>query len=219
MKVTVISSCYGHYDAMWVPPAQTFDGDVDWVMVTDGPRWPGWRTVVERRDHVHPNVAAKVAKFRPDLYTLPGSEVSIWVDAGSWVPANFVDEVTSVAPVVADWLMYPHPHRVHLLPEVDASRGLRKYDRLDLEGQVAHYEAAGYPDNALWATGIIVRWGHSLHHQRFGEAWLTEVTRWGFQDQLSFAYLAWLHALPITPLGPDLFGSPFIQFTDHSTKP
>lgn len=214
MSLTVISSCYGFYDDLWVPP--DVPGVDDWIMVTDGPYWPGWTCVYEPRPHVHPNVAAKVAKACPSTYTR--ADKTLWIDAGSTPQATLAAEVEPLL-TYPTWAMYPHPERTELHAEVAASRGLPKYDPLPLEAQADAYLADGYPNMALWATGIIGRW-NTPENEQVGMAWLAHIVRFGFQDQLSFAYIAWKYNLLIRPIGDgDLWSSPHIQFANHAVKP
>lgn len=218
MRVAIISSCYGDYDTPRPPVAQETDHDVEYVMVTDDASgWDGWDCRVERRPHVHPNVAAKHAKFMPLLYV--DADVTVWVDAGTEIGHGLAEAAAEHASENPYWWgMFPHPHRTRLADEVAVSRTLRKYDALDLETQIATYIGDGYPDDALWATGCIVR-PRTANCLEFGAGWLAEIVRWGFQDQLSFAYLAWLRELTVTAFGPSLFTSPHVRFADHTMKP
>lgn len=218
MRVAIVSSDYGHYDEPRPPTIQDTDYDVEYVMVTDDRSgWDGWKVWEEKRPHLHPNVAAKHAKFLPWDYT--DANMTVWVDAGAWFGPGLVDAAFDALDFPRRrWAMFPHPHRTSIIAEVAVSRTLRKYDALPLEQQVDHYLDQGYPNKELWATGCIARIDTS-DNQEFGVWWLAEVNRWGFQDQLSFAYLAWHNYLDIVPLGPSLFTSPHIRFADHTAKP
>lgn len=229
MRVAIISSCYGAYDPPKAPTRQECDHDVDYIMVTDEPdEWAalGWTTIHEPRPHVHPNVAAKVAKCCPELYVDGGTNITVWVDAGSEIGPGLVthivtrflslgdDDATSNATA----LMFPHPHRRFLEDEVVVSRQLPKYAELPMEAQVRHYLDGGYPDENLWATGCIARFAFNPVNESQGYEWLREIVRWGFQDQLSFGYTAWMHGMQVAPLGESLFTSPHIRFADHTHK-
>lgn len=217
--ITFVSACYGKYDTIKQPVHQN-DVEVDeWVLVTDEADIyaPGWRVVVEPRPHVHPNVAAKIPKFRPDIYA-PDAEVTVWVDASSLVKETLASTVIKRLNESTDgWTMFPHPNRVRITDEVVASRGLTKYDDLPLEDQVEHYLQLGFPDgDSLWATGVIGRDNRNItRNQLIGDSWLHEVVRWGFQDQLSFPYVVWKEQLKITPLGVDLWEAKHIWFDGH----
>jgi len=212
-SIDIISACYGDYDEIVAGPHLDIPGIRRWVMVTDGLVYVpyGWTVIQEPRPHVHPNVAAKVPKFLPSFYT--DADFTIWIDASA-TPQASLTRAVGEALQHADWTMFPHPCRDDIGEEVLASRGLRKYDDLPLEAQTAHYYAQGYPAHGgLWATGCIGRRSSDVNTM-FGALWLQEVVRWGFQDQLSFAYLQ-REQLKVHPLGPDLWTSPHIRFGGH----
>jgi hypothetical protein len=193
MTVTIISSVYGNYDTPEYVP-QTVD--VDWVLVTDGQTDvdPAWRQIIEPRPHMHPRLAAKVAKCRPDLYT--ESDVTIWVDASIVVRPRF-----------AQWILdelgdhpiaqIPHPQRTSIVDEAEVSAGMVKYQGQPVREQAAHYTRQGHqPSWGLWATGLIAR-HRTSPLQTLGDRWLTEQLRWTYQDQLSQPYV--LHWSGIRP--------------------
>jgi len=183
-------------------------------MINDGEQqWDGWTSIVEPKPHLHANVAAKVPKLRPDLYT--DADYTIWVDAGCTFTDQLVNEVTKNK---AEWTMFTHPVRIKLRPEVEVSRLNKKYDPLDLEGQVDHYLSLGYPNDQLWGTGLIGR-TTSDHNARVGDVWLREICRWGFQDQLSFPYVCWTNDLQPVSLGKRTqLSVDWVKFADHTQK-
>jgi hypothetical protein len=215
MNVAVITANYGNYDQVQPVPRQSTNVD-EWILVTDDPETdvPGWKVVYEPRHHVHPNIAAKIPKFRPDLYS--SADYTIWVDASTTLERNFVDHSLLCMNAASGWAMFPHPDRTSIIEEVKASRGLSKYNDQALELQVEQYLKSGYPDEHLWATGAIVRdSGNATFNSSFGDAWLAEVIRWSFQDQLSFAFLAWRFGLLIGSLGAKQWDDPRISFGSH----
>jgi hypothetical protein len=148
----------------------------------------------------------------PHIYS--DAEINIWVDASALVKPTLYGAVLNSLDG-PDWTMFPHPNRADIGEEVLASRGLSKYDDLPLEAQTAYYYQRGYvPHSGLWATGVIGR-RRTQVNGAFGEAWLREVIRWGFQDQLSFAWLRSVWGLKMGLIGPDLWSSPHIWFGGH----
>jgi hypothetical protein len=216
-NVTFISACYGRYDSIKQPVTQAGVTVEDWILVTDEPEIdaPGWTVVVEPRPHLHPNVAAKIPKFRPDLYT--DAPHTIWVDASALIQPTLAERVLDRLNVSTFWVMFPHPNRYRISDEVVASRGLPKYDDLPLEKQVQSYFDKGYPDgHSLWASGVIGRHNDDVAlNQRVGDEWLMEVNRWGFQDQLSLPYVLWRNDVHPVHLAPDLWANPYIWFDGH----
>lgn len=194
MKVAVVSSLYGGYDNPPPPAEQTIDAE--WIMVTDATDVPGWTTVHEPKGHMHPRLAAKVAKCRPDLYT--DADVTVWLDASV--------EVTSPKLIesMVEWMgtgtiaQFRHPARISIVDEAAASEPLAKYQGQPVRQQAEHYLSQGYPDGwGLWATGLIVR-RHADVTRRLGDWWLREQMRWTYQDQISEAPL--LHRLRLKPV-------------------
>lgn len=221
MSVDVLSAIYGNYETPKVPVKQKGVEVRRWILVTDNPDLvaPGWDVVVERRPHVHPNVAAKVPKFRPALYS--DALFTVWIDGHALIQPTLVKHcVDTLVYANRSMGMFPHPQRIHLMDEVVASRGLPKYDDLDLEKQVQHYLDQGYPDDQLWASGCIAREHKGRAegwHEAIGSMWLNEVLRWGFQDQLSLPYVLWAQEKrdQVVPLGPDLWSTPHLGWTGH----
>lgn len=229
MKVAVVSSMYGRYDEIAPQIEQNLDWasdawSSDWVMVTDQLVAPGpWRVVTEPRPQLHPRLAAKVAKCRPDWYA--DADVYVWIDASIEITspdflAWCVDHVMNVESPIAQ---IPHPERTRITDEADVSAGMAKYHDLPVRQQVRHYLAEGYPDGwGLWATGLIVRRrvrDASQHAHRkldaIGDAWLAEQMRWTYQDQLSEAPL--LHRADIRPSDLDgyLWRHPKFRIRGH----
>ncbi len=218
MTVAVVSSLYGDAQDRFGPqPDQTVDAE--WIMVTDleTPADPGpWRFVHEPRTELGPRMAAKLAKFRPDLYT--DARTVVWMDAA----ARFRDRHGLER--LLEWsrgriCQWRHPYRDCLYDEAEASRDVWKYGHQNLEGQVAAYRKARMPEHwGMWATGVIVRRclaedfydGTSL--ERFGDAWLTEQFRWSDQDQVSEPYCCWSQGLRPHELPHSIFDNPAISW-------
>lgn len=215
-KIAVVSACYGTYDIPKPPTRQDTEHPVEFIMVSDSPNgWPGWKNVYEPRHHLHANVAAKIPKLRPDLYT--DANYTIWIDAG----CNFTDQLVNKVLTISDyaeWTMFTHPHRVKLCPEVEVSRMNVKYEPMLLEKQIETYLAEGYPDDQLWGTGLMGRYVTDFN-KGFGDAWLREICRWSFQDQLSFPYLCWKYGLKPVSLGKrNQLEVDWVRFADHTQK-
>lgn len=191
---TIISSVYGDYDQPEFTPQSV---PVDCVMVTDGlteiPE--GWSTVIEPRPHMHPRLAAKVAKCRPDLYT--SDDITIWVDASIVLRPRF-----------AEWVLdeldehglaqLPHPVRQSIVDEAEVSAGMEKYANQAVLAQATYYvqQRSHPPAWGMWATGIIAR-RRSTVNSTLGARWLAEQVRWTYQDQISQPFV--LHDMGVRP--------------------
>lgn len=211
MKVAVVSSCYGGYDSP-IPPTLPQTMDAEWVLVSEQAYdVPPWRTVVEPRSQLHPRLAAKVAKCRPDLYA--DADVHIWVDASfAIISPNFVSWCVSHVADGQQMAQIPHPERKRLTDEAAHSAGLPKYAGLPIHEQAARYLDAGYPDDwGLWATGLIVYRGGTP----IGDQWLREQLRFTYHDQISEAPL--LYAFNVRPvdMGGGLLHNPHFRIRGH----
>jgi hypothetical protein len=213
MKVAVVSAIYGGYDHPKAPVPQ--DHPCEFVLVTDDPTpVDGWQVVYEPRPQLHPRLAAKVPKCRPDLYA--DADAYLWVDGSIEITSpGFVTACVGhleVGPVA----QFPHPLRSSIAAEAEASMAMAKYHGLPVREQAAHYIKSGYPDGwGLWETGIIARRRDGLG---FGADWLTEQVRWTYQDQVSQAPVMW--AAGVRPI--DLPGlatkNPWTRYRHHTSE-
>jgi hypothetical protein len=211
--VTVLTSVYGAYDRVPAPPEQTIP--VDWVCVTDEPSSipAPWVTVHEARPHLHPRMAAKLARCRPDLYTT--SPVTVWLDAAARVKTR--DSIETLVDLLDgyDQAQWFHPERQTIEAEAEVSAAMRKYHGQPMRQQCAHYRTLGLVDGGLWATGCIVR-RRTPQTARAGDLWLQEMFRWGWQDQLSLPFALWMTDLIPRRLPHTLWSNPLIEFSYQS---
>jgi hypothetical protein len=210
----ILSAVYDAYDT--VKPTLPQQGiDVEWVLVTDdealyrGDSDPlGWQVVYEPRPGLHPNRAAKHPKMLPTDYTV--ADRSVWVDASfAVVSPTFVVDVLEHADPLAQFV---HPWRACALDEAFASAPIPKYDGEPILEQADAYRAAGHPPGwGLWATGVIGR-QHTPEVVAWGKAWLAEIEKWSFQDQVSHPYVCRLHGLRPASLPGTHFANPWLTY-------
>lgn len=182
----ILTAIFDGYDTL-KPVMPQHGVDVEWICVTDGMPHPdaeaarGWTLVCEPHPGVHPNRAAKRAKFAPWEYT--SAPASIWLDASfRVVSGRFVVEVLAHADPIAQ---FAHPWRDCLYDEAAESALLPKYAGEPIIEQGAYYRARGHPEHwGLWAAGVIAR-HHTDAVRALGAAWTHEVNVWSFQDQVS----------------------------------
>ena len=215
--VALVTSIYGDYDHLVDPPKQ--HGVDDYVAVVD--RFHDgcslWRQVVEPRPHLHPRMAAKVAKCLPWRYT--DAETTIWVDGSARL---LHEEVASWAIAHGPFAQFRHPARDDILAEAHVSAGMRKYEGQPVVEQAVYYQSLGLPKNfGLWACGFIVRRNPLTSRARlarFGQEWLTEQMVWSWQDQISEPYLLWRQHYRPADLDGDLWGNPHVCFAGHRSE-
>lgn len=197
MKVAVISSVYGSYDAPQPHAVQTIEAE--YVLVADRDYdCPPWRVVVEPRPQLHPRLGAKFAKCRPDAYA--DADTYIWCDANvrvydhrfiSWCLGGLGDAHIAIP---------RHPDFPTISGDMGEAMTQPRYSSLPMREQVAHYAAQGFDESfGNWWTGVVVRRGPALE---FGDAWLAEMIRWTNHDQISLPYVLWKHGLRPADLPP-----------------
>jgi len=214
VTVALVTSIFGDYDSLVDPPEQ--EGVDEYIAVVDRHHdgCSRWRQIVEPRPYLHPRMAAKVAKCRPDLYT--DADVTVWIDGGArLLHEGAIAWAVGHGGIIAQFV---HPERDDISAEADTSFPLRKYEGQQIIEQAAHYKKQGLPDHwGLWACGFIVRHTKSLGH-RLGNYWLAEQLRWSWQDQISEPYLLWRNMLRPVPLDGSLWSNPHVRFTGHATE-
>lgn len=160
-------------------------------------------------------MASKVARCRPDLYS--DAEITIWLDASARLNPDSVEQLVE-ALGDSDIAQFIHPDRSDIGPEADFSLKMRKYHGHPLDAQVAHYRSAGFPvDFGLWACGCIVR-RNTAQMRDFGNAWLLEMMRWSWQDQISEPFVLWSMGIRPTTLPGDLWSNPIVGF-NYDARP
>lgn len=210
-NVAILTALYGAYDTLKPPLPQT-GIDVEWICVTDtmpdAEAAAGWAIVHEPHRGIHPNRAAKNAKFRPWEYT--DAPASIWIDASFRVTSTeFAASVLKHAEPIAQFV---HPFRDCLYAEAEASLLLAKYEGEPIGEQADYYRALGHPEHwGLWAAGVIGR-HHTAEVRQLGAAWAREVDVWSFQDQVSQPYALRMVGLRPTGLPGTHFANPWLSY-------
>jgi hypothetical protein len=199
--LAVITSIMGGYDT--VPPIpRGFD---EAVLVSDVPIASDWTNFVMPTG-LPSRLAAKIPKFRPDLFTQSTS--SVWMDASLNNDSGWLYEASRKALDASDFCLFRHPDRDSVADEVLVSKSMPKYLKFPLEEQLSSYLQQGFLDNVgLFACGVLAR-RHTAEIQHFGNAWLAENLRWSIQDQVSFPFLVWKHRLSCTVYPANLWHGP-----------
>jgi hypothetical protein len=201
-KVAVVSSIYGGYDAPAPHTPQDVLADVEYVLVSDREYdCPPWRTVVEPRPQLHPRLGAKFAKCRPDAYA--DADVYIWCDANvrvydqrfiSWCLGGLGDAQIAIP---------RHPDFPTISGDMGEAMTQARYSSLPMAQQIAHYTSAGFDETfGNWWTGVVVRRAGRATRAAFGDAWLSEMIRWTYHDQLSLPYVLWRYHMRPADLPP-----------------
>ena len=210
MRLAAVCAIYGGYDL--IPPVP--EGVDDAVLVTDVPVRSGWRNVVEPSD-LHPRLAAKRPRVRPDLYT--DCDASLWMDGSVHVlDDRFIRLVRDLLDR-HDLVLWDHPEdRDCMLQEAQHCYGWPKYRDGPLLEQAAHYLREGMPEHfGLWATTCVAR-RHTERMAALGDAWLAEMERWTIQDQVSLPYLLWREGIVPGTFGIDQLENDMVAWVPHA---
>lgn len=198
-RVAWVSSVFGGYDVPAAPVPQ--DTACEYVLVTDRPlACPPWRVVTERRPQLHPRLAAKVAKCRPDAWA--DADVFIWTDANVRVSDPGFIRWCLDGLGGAEIAVPRHPDCPSVADDMELAMTQPRFSSLPMREQVAHYEAEGFPQShGNWWTGVMARRGRAAE-PAFGNAWLAENVRWTYHDQISLPYVLWKAGIRPADLAP-----------------
>jgi hypothetical protein len=208
--IAAVCAIYGGYDL--IPPVP--DGFDDCVLVTDHPVRTGWRNIVEPSG-LHPRLAAKRPRVRPDLYT--DCEASVWMDGTAHLQDDRFAALSRRKLQEYELVVWDHPEdRNCFLQEAEHCFDWPKYRDGPLLEQADHYRRQGMPlEFGLWATGCIAR-HHTERMRVFGDAWLAEMERWTIQDQVSLPYLVWKQSIRIGTFGLDQLDNDLVAWVPHA---
>jgi hypothetical protein len=207
----ILSAVFDSYDEP--KPCVRQDVDCEYLFVTDSEQvaeeaaTQGWSPIVETYSG-HPNRAAKRPKCCPWEYTDAG--FTIWIDGSIRVTApSFVTVMREIADPIAQFV---HPNRGCVYDEADISLQMSKYASEPIAAQMETYTE--HPRHwGLWCAGIIARY-RTPEVEQFGKAWLAEIERWSFQDQVSEAPMLREHGLRPNPIPGIYFkgANPWLQY-------
>jgi len=182
VSTAIYTAVFGGYDDL--QPHPDIPG-VDFIAFTDEASSEQWDVRHVERSTEHPRMQAKWYKLFPNL-CLPGYDQTIWVDASHEIlSATFADDAFAAVDE-SGIALYSHPWRSCVYDEATESEGMEKYRRLPIREQADSYRAEGHPEKwGLWACGTIARL-NTPEVANLMVAWWDEITRWTYQDQLSF---------------------------------
>jgi hypothetical protein len=207
----VYTSIFGAYDSLKPHPVH---GCVDrWICFTDDPglSCDGWDIVLEP-PRGHPRMSAKWRKTHP-----PDDDCSLWVDGSISFNEGLIDAALEGLSV-ADMALWRHPERTSIIVEAAVSVRMEKYRSLPVERQAAHYvNDWGWPDNQLWAAGVIAR-RHTTPVMQMGAAWYAECEHWTYQDQISLPPLLGRYGIYPVAFEHSIWSNPWTRITGHASN-
>jgi hypothetical protein len=218
--VAIYTAVFGDYDDL---PSHPDIPGVDFIAFTDSTRHAesGSWNIHLLQTAEHPRMAAKRFKVLPHVY-LPGYEHTIWVDSSHGILTDQFADLCLAAIDDTGIAAYDHPWRRCIYDEAQASTGMPKYEGLPFFEQVDSYHDEGHPPNwGLWATGTLAR-RNTPAVAELMEAWMAEIDKWTYQDQLSFPVVCRRQGirpasfpLPQVVQGPHPFGNTWTTIRPH----
>jgi len=127
-------------------------------------------------------MAAK--KFKVLSHQYLSSEFSIWIDGNVELvakPQEFVDMMED-----NDVLIFEHPDRSNVFEEAEVIKTLYLDNPEIVSNQIEFYKEMQYK-HSLYSCRLIVR-RHNREIENANNKWWSEITKWSYRDQLSFAH-------------------------------
>lgn len=185
IRLVVFTAALGVTDRLQ-PPA-VIDPNVRYVCFSDTPctvKPYQWVPVPPADD---PKFESRRIKILADHPALDG-DVTVWHDASY----RLLTDLRWAAQAVkrADHAAMRHPRRLRIEQEAVA---VARYGYLKIDqalAYVAEYRAAGYQDDGVITSGLMVR-RTSPTAQAFNRLWWREVERWRGRDQPSHGFAIW----------------------------
>ena len=181
MKIAVITSNFGNFDAIKQLPKQTIKYDRFYYDEKNSP-YPA-HTIDNR-------LAAKIFKIMPHKI-LPDYDVYIWIDGNVEIKRdNFVNEITTHLGK-NDFCISPHPFRKNIYEEAEFIINSIKADSKYLSGRYSiepiqrEIEHIGSGLKDLYYCGIFARRNDPIVNQMC-ESWFMDNVLWTNFDQLNF---------------------------------
>lgn len=214
-QVTVITSVYGD-DVLVFQPKQTVRAT--WIAVVDDHRpffaatededqFEHWEQVIIPKPHLHPRLASKVAKYRPDLFT--EDEYVIWIDGSVRITSElFINDLLEWLGEDCDIGMLPHPDRSSISSEWPQTRGQERYRGQDVQAQALRYILELPKDDKLYVTAVIARrYDHTTREglMELGNELMFEHIAGSYHDQLAMPFCLYNSMLDVAVVPWDLW--------------
>ncbi len=198
-RVAVYTTIFGNYN--YLLPVMKQSVDADFFCITDnvdiehgtafgqagdGQRWKIIPIEYPTKD-LPDRLRAKFFKLFPwEAYTLDRYDIMIFIDGSIGITSpDFVRHCLDSLGE-ADMALYAHPERDCIYDEAQASKPLIKYQRQNIDGQIAFYNSIYPKHGGLYACGVMVRRIQSETIRSLMGKWWWEIIKWTTQDQLSF---------------------------------
>jgi hypothetical protein len=210
MRVAIYTACFGNYDNLCKPIAQTIP--CDWLVWGDlhPSKTNGWTL---QQPIVH-NLGNSVLNARAvkvlSHWHVPQYDYVIWIDGAMTVTSkNFADWCISQT---TDWALYGHPCRHTVDSEVLECRRLGFHVN---PASLERYKAEGFHDNVLYATTSMCRRPTKPIVEQLECRWMNELLLTSPRDQISLPYCFWKECFIPDVLEATIYVGPFHAYHGH----
>lgn len=192
-KIAVFSCIVGAYDSI-IDPVFAEPG-VDYLMFTDQdiPSCSVWRKIDITRMKEYGQISnaemnRKIKIFQCDI--LKQYDYTIYIDGN-------IELVSGVSPIISEmgncyFGVHYHRSRDCNYDEVVSVKHLKRVTGEEMDKQIEHYRAQGYPEHyGLYENSILIRDNRDKTTDDLMKEWWDEYKRFPTRDQLSLPYVIW----------------------------
>jgi hypothetical protein len=204
-RITVYSCYFGVYEP-FNPEATSQEGDHARVVFTDHPGLSSQGVTVQREaEGGDPGRLSRLAKLRPHLF-FGDQDWVIYIDNGARLtvpPGEIVARIEAEYPggAPAGRYLFRHDRRTCAYREARLCMRQGKIPRADYRRQVAHYQAAGFPENwGLFVNTVMIQKMGDPATDAFNDAWFDHYMAFSRRDQVSLPFMLWQKGYPLRVL-------------------
>lgn len=215
MNKTVIYTAISGYGRDHLKDPEPIPG-VDYVCFTDQNfKSDVWNILPFKFAFDTNGVTAKHPKILPHEY-FSDHEMSIWVD-GNMLPKTNI--VGSSFRFLNDRhiALHKHPRRNCLYDEGELMIKIGKASLEDIQPQLDHYSKFGMPKRfGLWECGMLFRYHNEPVIINAMEEWWNQLNKFKqYNDQISFAYVAWSMNLQLNTINKNIREASYVEYQPH----
>lgn len=192
-RQTVVYTCiFGGYDSLKEP--LYVSPYCDYVAITDSeiPGGSVWERLpadsIQEISGLSPRMQARYIKTHPHLL-FPGYRNSVFVDGSVLIVADMMPLFDQIGGAFLG--VHTHPDRKNIYDEGKMVIALRRSEEGLVRRQMDAYRAAGFREEFLYETKILVRRHQEDACVTLMERWWSELVQYSERDQLSLPYVVW----------------------------
>lgn len=175
-----------------------------------------WEIVVLDETGLGPRVDSRLAKLLPHRY-LKEFDISLYCDTRIQFKTDPLEIVRAEPFGSVSMKCFSHPWRDCLYEEAEAVIEAGVCAEADVRRQMDTYRRRGYPaHNGLIAGTVLLRGHNDPRLIELSELWYSHFLHFGWRDQLSFNFVAWLKGFQYDTLQGGLEDNPYVTWISRS---